>query len=204
MAGTCTLADTRPADLFKFTLFQFFMNRISIVSIALLFLFSVISACSTDSGFNIPEPTFDNVPDPFDISEAEEEPVSDGITKFVKEEGEGEDQVVIRDNVAMWLTLRNSEGTIIYSTYQDGNTSSVPFSLQDIVTNRSGNPIFNFNETRAFTDGLRKGLIGMKEGEKRVLIVPPEQGFSDIPSGSINGEFRDDTLRYDIELDFIF
>lgn len=183
------------------------MNRTPLAIVALFLFVSLLNACTTDSGFTIPEPTFDIVPEPFDISNAEEEPVVDGITKYVVEEGRGQDQVVIRDDIAIWMTLRTTDDSYdepIYSTYQDGNTSSIPFTLQDIVTNRTATPVRNFNRVRSYTEGLRKGLIGMKEGEKRVLIVPPEEGFQGIPGSSINDQFRDDTLRYDIEVDFIF
>lgn len=174
-----------------------------LVSGILLFLI-VLTGCTTDSGYNIQEPTFDSVPEPFDISEAEEEPVIDGVTRYIVEEGRGEDTVVIRDQVALYLTLRTEDGTIIYSSYQNDNTNPIQASVQNISTPTPPNVVNNFNFDRARTDGLRKGLIGMREGEKRVLIVPPSQGFESIGNGSINAEYRDETLRYDIELDFIY
>jgi FKBP-type peptidyl-prolyl cis-trans isomerase len=40
----------------------------------------------------------------------------------------------------------------------------------------------------------------MKEGEKRVIIVPPALGYSDNRPG-VNGiDLRDETLRYDVEI----
>jgi len=171
---------------------------------ATIILLTVLSACTTDSGFTIQEPTFDSVPEPFEIGQAEEESVIDGITKFTIEEGQGVDQVVIRDQIAMFLTLRAEDGTIIYSSYQNNNDDPIQASVQNILTPRPPTAVRTFSFDRARTDGLRKGMIGMREGEKRVIIVPPEQGFELIGAGSINDAYRDNTLRYDVELDFIF
>jgi hypothetical protein len=165
---------------------------------------SLLLGCSTDSGFRIQEPTYDSVPEPFELGDAEEEPVVDGITKYVVEEGQGVDQVVIRDQIAIFITLRTMDGEIIFSSYQNDNQNPIQTSVQGILTPRPPNTVRNFSFERARTDGLRKGIIGMKEGEKRVLIVPPEQGFEPINSGSINDPYREETLRYDVELDFIF
>lgn len=170
----------------------------------LLFLF-VLNGCTTDSGFNIQEPTFDGVEDElFSIEGIEAVPVIDGISKYIIEEGPGEDTVVIRDQIAFFVTLTTMDGTIIYSSYQNDNTSPIQATIQNISTPRPPNIVRSFTFDRARTDGLRKGLIGMREGEKRVIIVPPSQGFEPIGSGSINEQYRDETLRYDVELDFIF
>lgn len=140
----------------------------------------------------------------FSIEGLESEPVIDGISKYIIEEGQGEDRVVIRDQIAFYLTLTTMDGTIIYSSYQNNNTNPIQATIQNISTPRPPNLVRSFTFDRARTDGLRKGLIGMREGEKRVLIVPPSQGFEPIGNGSINEQYREETLRYDIELDFIF
>lgn len=176
------------------------MKKTNLFSLFAIFLILFITtACSTDSGFSIPEPTFGNVPEPFDISGIEAEPVQDGIIKYIIEEGYGEDQVVIRDDLFIYITLRNLDGEIIYSSYQDDRTTPNVVSILDVTPRFSQ----NYNVERSFTHGLRKGLIGMREGEKRVLIVPPEEGFANIQSGGLTEAFRNDTLRYDIELDSI-
>lgn len=172
---------------------------ISATSIILI----VLSGCTTDSGFTLQEPTFENVPEPFEIGDAEEEPVVDGVTKYTVKEGQGVDQVVIRDQVAMYLTLRAEDGTIIFSSYQNDNESPLAATVQNILTPRPPNTVRSFSFDRAITDGLRKGIIGMRVGEKRVIIVPPDQGFELIGAGSINDPYREDTLRYDVELDSI-
>lgn len=176
------------------------MKNTSLFSISLfVLLIAFTAACSTDSNIGLQEPTFDNVPEPFDISNIEAEPVQDGIEKYIVEEGRGEDRVVIRDQLFIFVTLRTMDGDIIYSSYQNNRTSPDPVTVLNIQ------PAFprNFQIQRAFTNGLRKGLIGMREGEKRVLIVPPEEGFANIQSGSLNEAFRNQTLRYDIELNAI-
>ncbi|WP_340102730.1 FKBP-type peptidyl-prolyl cis-trans isomerase [Rhodohalobacter sp. 8-1] len=181
------------------------MKISSVITItATIVILTIMSGCTTDSGFTIQEPTFENVPPPFDISNVEEEPVVDGITKYTVEEGSGEDQVVIRDQIVMFLTLRTIDGTIIYSSYQNDNSDPIQSTIQSITTPRPPNIVRNFAFDRARTDGLRKGLIGMREGEKRVIIVPPDQGFAPIGAGSVNDPYREDTLRYDVELEFIF
>jgi len=171
---------------------------------ALAIILTVLSGCTTDSGFSFQEPTFDSVPEPFDIGQAEEEPVVDGVTKYTVEEGRGVDQVVIRDQVAMFITLRAEDGTIIYSSYQNDSESPIQASVQTLLTPRPPTTVRSFSFERARTDGLRKGMIGMREGEKRVIFVPPAQGYEPIATGSINDPYREDTLRYDVELDFIF
>lgn len=175
-------------------------SLISIIFAALTLI--IVSGCSTDSGFSIQEPTFDSVPDPYETAGVDEETVVDGITKLTVEEGIGVDRVVIRDQISMYITLRAEDGTIIFSSYQNNSTSPVQASIQNITS--PTRPIRSFSFDRARTEGLRKGLIGMKEGEKRVIFVPPSQGFESVFSGSINEPYREDTLRYDVELDFIF
>jgi len=172
----------------------YFLTFFSVLLSLILF-----SGCTTDTGFNLPEPTFDSVPEPFDVSGVEAEPVQDGIEKYIVEEGYGEDRVVVRDEIFVFITMRNLDGEIIYSSYQNERTSPNFISVLDIRPQIAQ----NYEVPRSFTDGLRKGLIGMKEGEKRVLIVPPQEGLANIQSGGLTEAFRNDTLRYDLELNAI-
>src|SRR5690625_7414552 len=48
--------------------------------------------------------------------------------------------------------------------------------------------------------GLQKGLLGMKEGEIRTLIVEPEQGYKNTAWAIPNEEYRNSTLVYDIHI----
>lgn len=175
-------------------------KSISLLLVLPLLVF-IIYGCSTDSGRSIQEPTFENVEEKMlSIEGIEPEPVQDGIVKYIVEEGTGEFQVVNRDNVMLFITVTTQdEGTFIYSTYQNNSTSPVGINVAGV--HPYDRPTFNVQ--RAYSNGLRKGLIGMKEGEKRVLIVPPSEGFENIPGGTFNEAYRNDTLRYDIELEEI-
>jgi len=169
---------------------------------ALLFISFAIMGCDDDFQ-TFPEPTFDNVPEAMDISGVEGEEVINGVTKYVVEEGQSEDRVTKRDAVSLFITLRTEDGTIIYSSFQNNQTDPADFQVQSIIT--VTNPqLDGFSQSRAYTDGLRNGLIGMRQGEDRVLIVEPEQGFGNIPNGLLNSQYRDATLRYDITLQRIF
>ncbi len=168
---------------------------------ALLLLF-VFIGCGDDFP-TIPEPTFDNVPEAMDISNTEGEQITEGLTKFIVVEGQGPDKVTIRDAVSIFLTLRTEDGTIIYSSFQNNRTNPIDMPIQSIIP--VINPQFDgFNQTRAYTTGLQYGIIGMRQGEDRVLIVEPELGFGDLPNGMLNSQFRESTLRYDITLQRIF
>lgn len=168
----------------------------------LILIAAGLAACTTDSGFQIPEPTFEGVKENkmFSIEGLEPEPVRDGIVKYIVEEGRGVDKVVIRDNISFFITLTTVDGEIIYSSYQNGSESPDQRSVQGITPPQF---VQNYNLNLALTNGLRKGIIGMREGEKRVLIVPPSEGFVNVNSRSFNAPFQNDTLRYDIELNRI-
>jgi len=175
------------------------MKRIKFFPFALLLLSSlVVFSCSDTTNSTLNPPNFDNVPVPFDFEDVEPVEVSDGIMKYVLE-NPGEDlpiQVVLRDQIRVHMTLRTESGEIIYSTYQNNNDTPIVFTVNNF---RPGFPL-TYGSQQSFTDGLRKGVIGMKEGEKSVIVVPPELGFENIGEGSLNEPYRDATLRYDIEL----
>lgn len=175
---------------------------IRISAFALLLISFAFLGCEDDFQ-TIPEPTFDNVPEPMDISGVEGEEVINGVTKYTVEEGEGPDNITKRDAVSVYLTLRTEDGTIIYSSFQNNQTDPVDIQVQSIVT-VTNRQLDGFSQTRAYTDGLRNGIIGMQQGEDRVLIVEPEQGFGNIPDGLLNSQYRDETLRYDITLQRIY
>lgn len=169
---------------------------------ALLLVSFAFLGCEDDFQ-TIPEPTFDNVPEPMEISGVDGEEVINGVTKFTVEEGEGPDRVTKRDAVSVYITLRTEDGTIIYSSFQNNQTDPVDMQVQNIVA--ITNPqLDGYSQSRAYTDGLRNGIIGMRQGEDRVLVVEPDQGFGNIPDGLLNTQYRDETLRYDITLQRIF
>jgi hypothetical protein len=161
---------TRPLPLF------------SLLIVALIML----AGCgnSTDPFFY--EPDFTDVPDLPDISEYE--PVEyNGITYYIIEEGEGDFKLQERNDelLSIFLTFRIQEGMeILQSTYADFNTQPENVTVEDL-----SDPA-----------GLLDGVLGMKEGERRVIVVPPDRGFANVSQNSQFYPFRDDTLIYDIEI----
>lgn len=169
---------------------------------ALLLLSFIFIGCE-DELQTIPEPTFDSVPEAMDISGVQGEEITEGLTKYVVEEGYGPDSVTKRDAVSLYITLRTEDREIIYSSFQNDQTDPADFEIANI--RMVNNPqLDSYTQTRAYTDGLRDGLIGMQQGERRVLIVEPEQGFGTISDGLLNSQYRDATLRYDITLEHIY
>lgn len=165
-----------------------------------IILFSVISffiliSCDTNDPFNIPPPDFSTVPDAYDISGLNPIEIEEGITAYIHEEGTGNPTVTIRDDLFLFITLRTLEGDIIYSTYNDNRTEPTSVRVSNIELTPG---VFNYSIQLAYTYGLRQGLLGMKEGEKRTLIVEPEQGFADLPDGTANSQYKESTLQYDL------
>lgn len=141
------------------------------------------------------ETDFSTVPDPYDLSEADTSYTKEGgVEIYVIEEGEGPFEVVSRDVITLYYTGRTSEGEIFESTYANGNEQ--PASIRNLT------PVSNEQQSSQ-VEGFRRGLLGMKEGEKRVIIVPPELGYDDSRPGTNNMDLRDEELRYDVELESI-
>jgi len=46
-------------------------------------------------------------------------------------------------------------------------------------------------------DGFYNGLLGMKVGERKNIIVPPSQGYVNVPPGSPQEKFEGQTLYFD-------
>lgn len=122
----------------------------------------------------------------YDISGVSESETESGVTYYVIEEGSGSYTVERRSQIRVFFTariLRNMD--IIESSYRDRSTT--PTIIADIGSRNSQTAHYK-------TEGLKEGVKGMKEGEKRVLIVPPELGHG------VSEDGEGDTLRYDIEL----
>lgn len=159
-----------------------------------------LSACDTTDPFRIPPPDFSTVPDAFDISGIEPIEIEEGVDAYILEEGEGDFEVTIRDNISVFITLRTTDGEIIFSSFNDERTSPTNIGVGNIQLNPN---VFQYSVFLAYTPGLRAGILGMKEGEVRTLIVSPEKGFGGLPENATNSRFRDATLQYDLELVFI-
>jgi len=155
------------------------------------FLFIVVTSVFLYTGCDDPtnpifrETDFSTVPDPIDTSQYERIELENGLSYYVVETGDTDSQWAVqgRDGVRIFLTLRLEDGTILQSTYANGRTTPEDVSV-------SGLP----------TEGLREGIIGMKEGETRVIIVPPNLGYGNAGQGSQFYQFREETLTYEVEM----
>lgn len=146
------------------------------------FLTLGITSCG-DTFDNRREIDYSLAPDPFPTTGADKIDKESGLSYYLIEEGSGDLSTEIRDGVQVFITGRVYGTDIIFdSSYGDQNPAP-----------RSYGSIANIG-----VQGLREGLLDMKEGEKRVLIVPPEIG-----NNNPLFRYRNDTLRYDIELDEI-
>ena len=149
-------------------------------------------------------PDFSAAPPPFDRSEAISDTTIEGGTQiFVLEEGAGLFNVISRDQIQVRYTGRTAEGEIFFTSYRQDSPTGNTAILRNLTPVQSGN-------TRPLVEGLRKGLLGMKEGEKRIIEVPPSMGYNETyvrKTGQVgqNGvTLTDKTLIYDVELVTIF
>jgi|AntRauTorcE11897_2_1112592.scaffolds.fasta_scaffold03245_3 peptidylprolyl isomerase len=149
----------------------------NLLPLLLLLVFTISFSSCDDDPFRV---DYSDAPAPFDISNADRVETESGLIYYVIEEGGGEFEVQLRDVVQVYYTgRRESNGKIFDSSYRNG-------SLRPST----------FNSLNNLIEGFREGLIGMKEGEKRVLIISPELGYGNSPSSNLS----DETLRFDIEL----
>jgi len=158
-------------------------NTISLYLISLTILSTLFIGCRSNTGTELRAPDFSTVPPPYDTTGVEAVNIGDGILAYTIEEGTGTFTVVNRDEVAIFFTLRRTNGDIVNSTYADGRT------LPQIVVVGS-----------LSIEGLRRGLIGMKTREKRTLVVPPAFGYANVSETNPNYFLRNDTLIYDVYL----
>lgn len=175
--------------------------------ISLLFL---LQACSDSPTRN--RVTFDP-PSPFEIEQKDTTyTTEDGLIVHVIESSDSPYQVVPRDQINAYYTgriIENGEaGDVFDSTYR--NEVSTPGILRNLtptpITSSRGQQI------SPLVDGFRRGIVGdttngdippMIEGEKRTIIFPPSLGYGDTQEGSSGYNLRNDTLRFDIELETI-
>jgi hypothetical protein len=162
----------------------------------LLFIFV---SCGTEDNF-FPPPDLSTVPEPYSIDNLEPFIPEEGVEVYVHEEGTGPFYVTNRDELLVFLTLRTDEGEIIYSTFANGSES--PLTVQMRNAGQFQN-VFQYSILRAYTPGLKTGLMGMREGEKRTLVVSPEKGFGTVSAGNSNAVYRENTLIYDVRVSSI-
>lgn len=189
----------------KFFSKSFFL-QLTVILAVLLF----IQSCGDGPTRTSREPDFSTVPDPYNLSEADTSFTKEGGVKIyviekgvcpgVDEENEHFCEVVSRDEITLYLTGRTSEGEIFRSTYANGNTQ--PALIRNLTPVPKQGPQGSISPQ---IEGVRRGLLGMREGEKRVIIVPPELGYDDTqpPPRGVNIDLRGKELRYDVELENI-
>lgn len=163
-------------------------QHLIVIVLALFF----IQSCGEDpSG-----PDFSEAPPPFDTTNAISKTTSpDGLIIYKIQEGFGAFDVVSRDQVRIRFTGRTTDGRIFDSSFANGFSTPRTFQNLTPVPISSG-----FGQISPLIDGFRRGLIGMKEGEKRTVVIPPELGYGGSQSGTNGFDLRNDTLIFDIEL----
>lgn len=176
-----------------------FFKKSTLLVLPLLFSVLLLFQACDDDNTGPTAPDFSSAPDPYDLSEADTSYTIEGdVEIYIIEEGDcpGGDEdfctVNSRDQISLKYTGRIlDDETIFETTYANDNTEPV------VISNLTSNPT---DQQAAQVEGFRQGLLGMKEGEKRVIIVPPSMGYDDSNPGVNGMDLRDETLRYDVEL----
>ena len=151
-----------------------------------------LQACGDNSTGVQPPPDFSTVPAAYDTSEAVSKVTQDNglIIYTISESDSPLAGVVARDAVRIYYTGRKTDGEIFASSYANGNTSPAQFSNL-------------FPQSSSLIEGFREGLMGMREGEKRTIVIPPSLGYGESRPGTNGFDLRNDTLVYDVLLDEI-
>ncbi|MBO6621462.1 MAG: FKBP-type peptidyl-prolyl cis-trans isomerase [Balneola sp.] len=144
-----------------------------------IILLSLIASCGGDDPFFF-EDDFSTVPEAFSVEGITPDTTQTGLIIYEIALGSGDLEVGIRDDVEVFYTGRTTDKEIFDSSYK--NSSDDPLR----------------SSVRGFVDGFTEGLIGMKEGGKRVLVIPPSLAYE----GTSNA-LRNDTLVFDVEIDTI-
>lgn len=174
------------------------MKFIKKLSSLFLFTFILISCDSSDPWEFIP-PDFDSVPPRYDVSGIEATEIEDGVTAYIIDRNEESPFYVTRRDIAISkVTLRTSTGDIIFSTYANNMDQEVGLEVSDVGSVMPFQGRQTYHQDMLNSPGLQAGLMGMKEGEQRTLIVEPEQAFKNAQTTLPNEEYRESTLIYDI------
>lgn len=176
----------------------------------LIFILFLLQACGDGStGYYNVEYT---PPEPYDLSTAvSDTTTADGLKIYVIEEGSGRDTLMLRDQAVVRYTGRIKEnGDVFDSTFRNDGTQ--PTVLQNLTPfpKQTGS-----RRIDPLVEGFRRGIIqeypkndekrsdllsGMRPGEKRVLIIPPELGYGKKEDNDTGHQLQDKTLRFDVEL----
>ncbi len=160
----------------------------------------ILFSCDTSDPFRIPPPDFSTVPEAYNIDNVSPVTIEEGVEAYILEEGTGPFFVTVRDEVAVFMTLRTDEGDIVFSTFANGIDFALPLSVRSAGTIQN---VFQYSILLAYTPGLKAGILGMQQGEKRTLVLSPEKGYGTASSTNNNAKYRENTLIYDIRVSSI-
>lgn len=171
------------------------LPALKLVPLLLLFVIT-LAACDTEDPWAIKPPDFTSVPESYGYEDTEPLEVEEGVTAYILDEGEGDATIQPRDQIAVHITLRamNENDEIIFSSYANDREEPISLSIREIV--RQSPQRYGLN--LAYTEGLKSGLLGMKEGERRTIVVAPEKGYKGVHETTHTHQYSDDTLQYDI------
>ncbi|NBW70963.1 MAG: hypothetical protein EBR32_06120 [Bacteroidetes bacterium] len=132
------------------------------ISLGILFLTSAfIYSCEEDPFYFTYD--YSDAPNLADVSKAIETIESeDGLIVYIMSEGSGTQEVTIRDNIFLFYTTfrgGTSRDNIVDSSYLNGSLASTQFA-----------ELGTYERTRGA--GFVRGILGMKEGEHRVIMAP--------------------------------
>jgi hypothetical protein len=131
-------------------------------SLGILLLSSIVFYSCEEDPFYF---TYDysDAPNLADVSNAIETIESeDGLVVYIMSEGTGTQEVTIRDNIFLFYTTfrgGTSRENIVDSSYLNGSLASTQFA-----------ELGTYERTRGA--GFVRGILGMKEGEHRVIMAP--------------------------------
>lgn len=180
-------------------------SRFLIFSLLLL-LFLMLISCDTEDPFRVEPPDLSTVPQPYDTSTVESVQLSEGVKAYIHDEGHGPFEVTLRDQISVFLTLRTESGEIIYSTFSSERVDPLSITMSTVDGENTGihqtvnQTPHNYTILVAYTPGFAEGLLGMRTGEKRTLVVSPEKGYENIPKNVVNQEHAESTLIYDVRI----
>lgn len=173
-----------------------FLGHFRFILILLLTVI-LLQACE---GEDIFRPDYSAAPPPLNSAEAiSDTTLPKGVQIYVIEEGNGPFEVVYKDVIRVKYTGRTEAGDIFVSSYREVFEPEYINSLQNLYpyaietqTPQGLRPV------PPLIEGFRKGLLGMREGEVRIIRVPSE--LVSRTRSNTGVDLEDKTLIYNVEL----
>jgi len=157
--------------------------RSILATLTILVITIALSSCGKSP---ITGPDYSMVPAPYDTTGKPKTVQKDGLIYYQIQDGYGPFTVHPQDQIKIQYTGRTTDGKIFDSTYKK-STYGTPFIINVAATGSNG----SFSYVR----GFREGLIGMKKGGERTLVVHPSLGY-----GGTTNHLAKDTLIFDIKI----